>query len=52
MVDTFVLPTVFFTHSAADLHRLELAQLICSVSNSARNKAVQENPAGSSTNAL
>ena len=48
MVDTFGLPTVFFTHSAADLQWSELARLICSDdqgSSSARNKAVQENPA-------
>ncbi len=29
MVDTLGLPTVFFTHSAADLHWPELARLIC-----------------------
>ena len=29
MVDTLGLPTVFFTHSAADLQWPELAQLIC-----------------------
>ena len=29
MVDTLGLPTVFFTHSAADLQWLELANLIC-----------------------
>ena len=48
MVDTLGLPTVFFTHSAADLQWPELARLICPVdpdSSSARNKAVQENPA-------
>ena len=48
MVDTLGLPTVFFTHSAADLQWPELACLICPEnpdSSSARNKAVQENPA-------
>ena len=48
MVDTLGLPTVFFTHSAADLQWPELARLICCDnpdSSSARNKAVQENPA-------
>ena len=48
MVDTLGLPTVFFTHSAADLQWPELARLICRDnphSSSARNKAVQENPA-------
>ena len=48
MVDTLGLPTVFFTHSAADLQWPELARLICpenAESSSARNKAVQENPA-------
>ena len=29
MVDTLGLPTIFFTHSAADLQWLELARLIC-----------------------
>ena len=48
MVDTLGLPTVFFTHSAADLQWPELARLIYSDdpdSYSARSKAVQENPA-------
>ena len=48
MVDTLGLPTVFFTHSAADLQWPELARLIRPEdpdSSSARNKAVQENPA-------
>ena len=48
MVDTLGLPTVFFTHSAADLQWPELACLICPEdphSSSSRNKAVQENPA-------
>ena len=45
MVDTLGLPTVFFTHSAADLQWPELARLICPDdpdSSSARNKAVQD----------
>ena len=48
MVNTLGLPTVFFTHSAADLQWPELARLICpndSASSSARNKALQDNPA-------
>jgi len=48
MVDTLGLPTIFFTHSAADIQWPELAQLICpddQHSTSARNKAIQENPA-------
>ena len=47
MVDTLGLPTVFFTHSAADHQWPELAQLICSDpdSRTARAKAVIENPA-------
>ena len=48
MVDTLGLPTVFFTHSAADLQWPELARLICSDnpdSRTARTKAVIENPA-------
>ena len=48
MVDTLGLPTVFFTHSAADLQWPELAHLICPEnpdSSSARSKADQENPA-------
>ncbi len=48
MVDTLGLPTVFFTHSAADLHWPELAHLICPddpESRSSRNTALQENPA-------
>ena len=44
-VDTLGLPTVFFTHSAADLQWPELARLICPDSSSAHNKADQENPA-------
>ena len=48
MVDTLGLPTVFFTHSAADLQWPELAHLICPDnpdSRTARAKAVIENPA-------
>ena len=48
MVDTIGLPTVFFTHSAADNQWPELAQLICTAdqdSSSGRAKAVIENPA-------
>ena len=48
MVDTIGLPTIFFTHSAADLQWPELARLICPDdpdSSSSRSKALQENPA-------
>ena len=47
MVDTLGLPTIFFTHSAADLQWPELANLICSdpTSKASRAKAVIENPA-------
>ena len=48
MVDTLGLPTVFFTHSAADGQWPELARLICDHdpdSSSSRSKAVSENPA-------
>ena len=48
MVDTLGLPTIFFTHSAADLQWPELAQLICPDnpdSRTARTKAVIDNPA-------
>ena len=48
MVDTLGLPTIFFTHSAADLHWPELTQLICPGnpdSRTAHTKAVIENPA-------
>ena len=48
MVDTLGLPTVFFTHSAADLQWPELAHLICPDhpdDRSARSRAVIENPA-------
>ena len=48
MVDTLGLPTVFFTHSAADLQWPELANLICQESPedaSARRRAVIDNPA-------
>ncbi len=47
MVDTLGLPTVFFTHSAADLQWPELARLLGvedTGSSSARSKAVIENP--------
>ena len=48
MVDTLGLPTVFFTHSAADLQWPELARLICPDdpdSSSTRCRALMENPA-------
>ena len=48
MVDTLGLPTIFFTHSAADLQWPELANLICPDdpdSRSSHAKAVIENPA-------
>lgn len=48
MIDKLGLPTIFFTHSAADGHWPELAQLICKdnpESSSSRSKAVRENPA-------
>ena len=48
MVDTLGLPTVFFTHSAADGQWPELAHLICSdshPSSSTQSSAVTENPA-------
>ena len=48
MVDTLGLPTIFFTHSAADLQWPELAQLICpedSDTSVSRIKAVNNNPA-------
>ena len=48
MVDTLGLPTIFFTHSAADLQWPELAKLICPDnpdSRTARAKAVIANPA-------
>ena len=48
MVDTLGLPTIFFTHSAADLQWPELAQLISPDypnSRSARANAVIKNPA-------
>ena len=48
MVDTLGLPTIFFTHSAADLQWPELARLICPEdpeSRSSQTKAVIENPA-------
>lgn len=48
MVDTLGLPTIFFTHSAADLQWPELARLICPDdpdSSTSRSKALMENPA-------
>ena len=48
MVDTLGLPTIFFTHSAADLQWPELARLVCPDnpdSRTARAKAVIDNPA-------
>ena len=48
MVDTLGLPTIFFTHSAADQQWPELARLICpenATDSAARIKAVDENPA-------
>ena len=48
MVDTLGLPTVFFTHSAADLQWPELANLICpddADDRAARSRAVIDNPA-------
>ena len=48
MIDTLGLPTVFFTHGAADLQWPELACLICpddTECSFSRNKAVLENPA-------
>ena len=48
MVDTIGLPTIFFTHSAADIHWPELAHLICpenSDNATARSQALAENPA-------
>ena len=48
MVDALGLPTVFFTHSAADTQWPELAKLICpndQHSSSSRNAAIADNPA-------
>ena len=48
MVDALELPTVFFTHSAADTQWPELANLICAHdpnSKSERTQAVIANPA-------
>ena len=48
MVDTLSLPTVFFTHSAADSQWPELARFICPDNqhcSSSRSIAVSENPA-------
>ena len=48
MVDTLGLPTVFFTHSAADLQRPELAKLDSPEDASACRHAVIDNPAACS----
>ena len=48
MIDKLGMPTVFFTHSAADGQWPELARLICKDSpenSSSRSKAINENPA-------
>ena len=48
MVNNLGLPTVFLTHSAADIHWSELAELICPNNpqdRAARTRAVIENPA-------
>ena len=48
MVDTLGLPSVFFTHSAADLQWPELARLLCpdhADDRAARSRGVIENPA-------
>ena len=48
MVDTLGLPTVFFTHSAANRQWPELARLICPddpQSSTSRSEALMENPA-------
>ncbi len=48
MVDTVGLPTVFFTHSAADMQWPELARLICPhnpTDKNCRKQALIENPA-------
>ena len=48
MVDALGLPTVFFTHSAADTQWPELAKLICpndQHNSSSRNAAIADNPA-------
>lgn len=48
MIDTLGLPTIFFTHSAADLQWPELAHLICPEDPDSRSncaKCVIENPA-------
>ena len=43
MIDTLGIPTIFFTHSAADLQWPDLTKLICPASN--QSQAVIENPA-------
>ena len=48
MVDMLRLPTIFFTHSAADVQWPELACIICPEdpdSSASRSKALMENPA-------
>ena len=48
MIDTLGLPTVFFTHSAADLQWPELAQLTCPddpTNSTRRSQALRDNPA-------
>lgn len=48
MVDTLGLPTIFFTHSAADMQWPNLARLICPDNESSRthrNQALLDNPA-------
>ena len=47
MVDTLGLPTVFFTHSAVDMQRPELARLICPhpTDKNSCKQAVIDNPA-------
>ena len=48
MIDTLGLPTVFYTHSAADLQWPELAQLTCPddpTNSTRRSQALRDNPA-------
>ncbi len=48
MIDTLGLPTIFFTHSAADLQWSELARLMCPEvpeSSASRSRALNDNPA-------
>ena len=44
MVDTLGLPTVFFTHSAADLQWPELAHFLAPTNGTSRSNAVIEKP--------